>query len=1369
MIQSGESVIETMRKNMTRRHWLAAFIGGSAAALLPLPGLANPVGPSVAAGSVSISNPDNQTLLIQQGQTDAIINWQQFSIGSGESVIFNQPSASSAVLNRVTGGLPSEIFGNLSSNGRVFLVNPQGIVFGNTAQVDVGALVASSLEIGDADFLNGNYLFVQGSDSPAGISNAGLIRAADGGFVVLAADRTGNDGVIATRLGSVVLASGSALTLSLDAQSLVSFTLDAASASGLAQAVNNGLIDNAGGIVWMAAATAQSLAAAAVNNSGQIRAQALVDRNGQIFLVAAGGDLLNNGLLDVAGSSHGGSITLAGDQAVRVGDASALVASASSGSGGAVSLSGPELQLLGSLDLGAGGTLALEAGAVSIAPCAVGVPCSATLRQADLAAQLGAGVAVGIVSGSGISFEPLANGLLDGRAAAGDGGSLSLSAAEGIVFGQSSDQLLLDGALQASGGGSLLLGSLASRSSILIQSEFADLSVGSVTVNNTAGSALLGLFASEGLTVRGAIDVQGQLASGGTGEGFEQLYGARVRMGTVNGDIVLQGPVRITGSVASAAVADSSQVIGAELLLAAEFASIDVVGPVQLTGTLGTVTGGDELSARGALLQLNAGSGSARLGGALSLTGSVGSVTAGRFAQVQGAGLDVTTMLGNAALDGGATIRGSLMQATLGEFAIVAAADADLHAQFGAVTTGQSLQLDGGIGSVQAGRGSEIRAAASQLQADDFLGDNGVPLPATPVGGDIEINGGIALTGRIDNITVDGDAGVFGTVLFSRATRRNSVLGGALHLDGTLGNLSAGDDAYVLASFGTLLSDSARITLTDTAAVVGRTGTTLLGDRGQLTGAALWLDTSGPLLELGGGLEVSSTLGDTGGGFGVDINGAYAYLNAFFGSTTVAGEIVVDSTIAAVTAAGGASVTGSQLLSGSGTSAGYFNDLLIGGNIRQHASIGPVSFADPDTSTLYSGGVLLDAGAGRVAFRDISADNLFVYFDSDSTLTQSRLEIADYAEIFTASVAPVLSGGVLDIQAGELFLSVNTAFDNLSASSSGDLNVFFAALAADSLRLQAAGALQLTGSSLLAASMQLSGNAVYSDAESVIDAGALDVVAAETILLRGATRVGSGQAMNPGDTALLRQLALRNAELLPASAAPNAFFSAPTVGIAQLSMAGDYLRIRSDFVFLGALDFAQPQTVVHLDPLRNLPLFAESVDASVLGDQASKLPLNRGNVQPNIGSFSSVLGELPAVGAGAERTFTQLNFAVGEQLPSLQQLILDSGLRDSTLVIGGSGYQASIQISDQLAVDVRPSNTNFVLLTNAGILGADRIATNGKVVVLGGQQFTDAEAFYQQVVRELENFVPGVDEFNQSEDEATVEREAAQKAQECSE
>jgi filamentous hemagglutinin family protein len=230
---------------------------GLGALVAPGLALAAPQGGQVVGGVAAISSPDHVTTLIQQSSQSAVIQWQDFSVGGDEYVIFQQPNASAAILNRVIGGNPSAILGQLQSNGRVFLVNPSGVMFGSEAVVDVGSLVASTLDIAVKDFQEGRYVFSGPGEGT--ISNAGAIRVADGGFAVLgSAGAVENSGVIAARLGDVVLASGSHMTLDVGGNGLVSFAVDQASLSEHARVANLGDISAAGGTVLMTAQTARA-------------------------------------------------------------------------------------------------------------------------------------------------------------------------------------------------------------------------------------------------------------------------------------------------------------------------------------------------------------------------------------------------------------------------------------------------------------------------------------------------------------------------------------------------------------------------------------------------------------------------------------------------------------------------------------------------------------------------------------------------------------------------------------------------------------------------------------------------------------------------------------------------------------------------------------------------------------------------------------------------------------------------------------------------------------------------------------------------------------------------------------------------------
>src|SRR3990172_1027828 len=244
------------------------------------PALALPTGGEVAAGSASISQPNAQTMQVTQGTQKAILNWQGFSIGVSETVNFLQPNTSAVALNRVLGNSGSEIFGRLTANGQIFLVNPNGVVFGRTASVDVGGIAATTLNIRDQDFLSGNYFFER-NGSAGSVVNQGYILA-PGGYAALIGPRVTNEGLISARLGSVALAAGDRVSLDMIGDGLISVTVNQAAVE--AAAVNKGTIEADGGSVVMTARSADALLDTVVNNEGVIRAASLTERNGSIYL-----------------------------------------------------------------------------------------------------------------------------------------------------------------------------------------------------------------------------------------------------------------------------------------------------------------------------------------------------------------------------------------------------------------------------------------------------------------------------------------------------------------------------------------------------------------------------------------------------------------------------------------------------------------------------------------------------------------------------------------------------------------------------------------------------------------------------------------------------------------------------------------------------------------------------------------------------------------------------------------------------------------------------------------------------------------------------------------------------------------------------
>ena len=136
--------------------------------------------------------------------------------------------------------------GNLSANGKVFLVNPNGVLFGKNASVNVGGLIASTLNITNADFMTNNYKF-SGTDTGM-VRNEGAINATDGGFVALLGANVSNQGVIAAKLGTVALAAGKAMTLDVAGDKLLNIVVNQDVLNAL---VENGGLIQANGVVYV--------------------------------------------------------------------------------------------------------------------------------------------------------------------------------------------------------------------------------------------------------------------------------------------------------------------------------------------------------------------------------------------------------------------------------------------------------------------------------------------------------------------------------------------------------------------------------------------------------------------------------------------------------------------------------------------------------------------------------------------------------------------------------------------------------------------------------------------------------------------------------------------------------------------------------------------------------------------------------------------------------------------------------------------------------------------------------------------------------------------------------------------------------------
>jgi len=321
----------------TRRSLVAVAV---ACCFAPALALANPTGPTVVSGQASFSSQGKQ--LTVTNTPGSIINWQGFSVGVGETTRFVQQSAQSMVLNRVTGADPSSILGTLQSNGRIVLVNPNGIMFGAGAIIDVAGMIASTLNITNADFLAGRMRF---GDTPGAglITNAGEIRTPLGGKVVLIAPQgVENSGVIHAPKGEVILAAGKTVELAdtLNPEVRVEISAPEARAINLGRIVaESGKVGIYGGIVA---------------NRGLVSADsAVVGENGKIVFRSTKETNLEAGSVVTASGKSGGTVEIGSSGTALV--AGSVKATGSESTGGTVHVLGENVGVIGQGSIDASG------------------------------------------------------------------------------------------------------------------------------------------------------------------------------------------------------------------------------------------------------------------------------------------------------------------------------------------------------------------------------------------------------------------------------------------------------------------------------------------------------------------------------------------------------------------------------------------------------------------------------------------------------------------------------------------------------------------------------------------------------------------------------------------------------------------------------------------------------------------------------------------------------------------------------------------------------------------------------------------------------------------------------------------------------
>ncbi|SFU99334.1 two-partner secretion domain-containing protein [Pseudoduganella namucuonensis] len=997
---------------------------------------AGPAGADVAAGQVAVTRPDARTTVLTQGSASAIVNWRQFSIAGGERVDIRQPGAQSVMLNRVTGGAASEIHGSLTANGHVFLVNPAGVLFGRTARVDVGGLVASTLDLADADFSAGRYHF-SGAGGAAGlVANAGRLQAAPRGTVALLGGKVNNDGTITARLGTVALAAGDKIALDFGGDGLTKLRVDRGALAALV--ANGGALIADGGQAILTARAAQALAGTVLNQQGVVRARSLQERDGRILLDGGThGETLVRGTLDVSGAAAGlggGAATVLGHHVGLDGDA--LIDARGDAGGGVILVGG---------DARGSGPQARQAEAVYAGP--------ATALRADATGRGDGGTVVVWSRDATRVFGAVSAG---GGPGGGDGGNIETSG----------KFLSVDGARI---GAPATLGRagqwLLDPYSIAIDDRRADAGV-SASPDYVSGGASAHIWRQSIVNALNAgTSVSVTTGAGGEGAGdiavnasILKSAGGDARL-TLNAarDIVLAAGVRVGAGAPGGKLhvdlnADLDGVNGGAIFLDSGASIATNGGDLRLYGQ------GDPVAGRATGHSLRRPEG-VRLSGAAIDTTPASSAGAGAGGSVLIRGQGATSADGGVAIHGaGVRLEGSGIRAGGGGVTIDGAAGAfgDGVAMLGGLPSGQGAATyavwseAGPVAIRGAGGGSGVAFdGAAVLGRVNGTGDSSAPVEITGHGGyagvTVLYDSTIANTAGPVKLTGVGDT--YGVVV-SESRVLNSR-NGAIDIRGRAGPpgetapagvligvsfygepvppavIASADGAGPVSISGETGAATPGVRL-DPASVIG--GPTSLGDITIRAVSAASAGAGGDMIQLGGAIDGGGALALLPGGVSPDgaLTAAPATPIALFGDGTgfALDQTELNQAIGprvATVVIGGAGHTGPITVHAGGTLPGSYDVTLQNGGAGSAGIALPGGIANPGrTLVLSSGGAVGQGGpvaAGALLLHGTQPESSF-------QLTHTRNAVGRLGVHFTRAAAggDARSGAVDYANSGDLEL-----------------------------------------------------------------------------------------------------------------------------------------------------------------------------------------------------------------------------------------------------------------------------------------------------------------------------------------------------------
>ncbi len=761
---------------------------------------------------------------VTQGSQRAIINWHGFDIGSEAQVNFSQPGTSAVVLNRVSGPTASRIQGQLTANGQVFLVNPNGVLFGGGARVDAAALVASTLNIRDDDFLAGEYAF---AGSGGAIENRGAIAAAPGGYLAFIAPTITNVGTLSAPQGTVALGAGERVTLNFAGDRLLGLSVSAAALDTLID--NRQAIRAAGGAILLTAAGAEAVTRSAINQAGVLEASSLTEDGGRIVLSAGDVITLGSGSTIAADGQHGGEISLQAHSGTLLADGR-LSARGAAGAGGTIELLGEQVGLVNAVRVDASG--GSGGGAVI-----VGGDYQGNNPAVQNASRTYVGADAAIVA--------------DTRQD-GDGGKV-------IVWADDATQMY--GAISARGGADGGNGGFveASGRSWLDFQGRADLRA----PNGSAGTLLLD---PTDITISGAANTLTSAFSGGTFSNpattpsnlnvatlTDQLALGNVTVSTASG-LAGAGDITVNNAISYASANNLTLSANRSITIVAGSGGIGNAGTgaVTLTGAgAGSITVNESITTGGGAIALSSGTGGVTLAAAKAIDAGAGTIA------INAGGGTANLTTGNLRTGNATASAASITNATtlaLGNVALTGGGTLSVsHSGAGSQSAGTSIGGTGGL--VKSGAGtltlsqintyvgtSTVNAGTLAVSGGSAIADSGAVVLANAAGVALnlaasETIGGLSGGGAAGGNVTKGTAGA-ATLTTGRNGDSSTFAGVIQNGSGTVSLVKEGAGTFTLTNTNTY---------TGTTAVSGGT-LALAGTAGSATGTNLTVNSGARLL-----------------------------------------------------------------------------------------------------------------------------------------------------------------------------------------------------------------------------------------------------------------------------------------------------------------------------------------------------------------------------------------------------------------------------------------------------------------------------------------------------------------------------------------